>query len=173
VAGAAFVVSGCGGVLGPKVSDTVKALVPVSCAINNANIDNNSYTQAASDALQGFPYDGDKADDLTVPANRKRIFTQRQAELAKAQTTVDGLKPEGAFEKSLVAAARQDLRALEPAIAFDLRYSPTDLNAPTAPDVPPNELSNAIEGSSAEVTKAFNACKLPADVARRQTAYGG
>jgi hypothetical protein len=158
------------------VSDTVKALVPVSCAINNANIDNTSYGQAAINALgaatgQGIPYTGGKADDLTIAANRKRIFGQRQAELAKAQRTVDGLKPEGAFEKSLVSGARSDLRGLKAAIAFDLKYPPQ--NAPAAPDVTPNELSNAIEGSSADIAKAFDACKLPADVARRQAAYGG
>jgi hypothetical protein len=95
---------------------------------------------------QGIPYTGGTADDLTMPANRKRIVTRREVELAKAQRTVNGLKPEGAFDKSLVWAARSDLRGLKAAIVFDLTNAPDNAHAPAAPEVTPNHLATASRG---------------------------
>jgi hypothetical protein len=164
---------GCGGVLGPAVSPTVSALVPVSCAIDDANIENTNYVQAASDSLNGFPFTGNPEDDLTKAVNRRRVFTQRIAELSKAQRTLAGLRPKTDFEKSLVQAARADIRALAPEMRFSLRYAPDDVNAPTGPNNPANNLSSEVATSSAQIKNAFSACSRPADLIRRQKAYGG
>ena len=173
-AGAAPLVAiGCGGVLGPAVSPTVSALVPVSCAIDDANIENTNYVQAESDWLNGFSFTGNPKDDLMRAVNRRRVFTQRIAELTEARHTVAGLRPKTDFEKALVRAARADIRALAPEMRYGLTYAPNDKNAPTGPDNPANNLSSEVATSSAQIKKAFSACKTPADLVRRQQAYGG
>ena len=79
LAGAALVASGCGGVLGSDVSDKVKASVPLGCAIQHANRENDVYSAAVDMAFGNSTtkFRGFKSDDLSVDANRRRIFSAR------------------------------------------------------------------------------------------------
>jgi hypothetical protein len=159
-------------VLGAQVSDTVKALAPVGCAIDTANIDNANYAQAGSDALQGFPFSGVPKDDLTKPANRIRVFRARLDELQAQRKVLAGITPKSSYDEELTQAAREDVRAALAQTRYSLKYAPDAANSPPSPDAPANNLDGILSDASGSIQKAFGDCKIPADVQRRQQAYG-
>jgi hypothetical protein len=167
VAGVLFL-SGCGGVLGPEVSPVVEALPEVACTVAAAAADDQNYTSAITgDAFTGLP-----EDDISVAANRERIFSGHVEALEKATATVDGLAPATDIEKRLVQAAKDDIVAVMSLVETDRKFAPGDPKAPL-PEVFPTALDDAVEQSSQDVRAAFNTCTLPEDVRRRQKAYGG
>jgi len=173
VAGAALVVSGCGGVLGTAVSPTVAATVPMKCAIDNALAENENYANAVYAKTYSLPFEGDKADDLTKPANRLRIFRQRLAELKAQEPVLADLQPESPLDEQFAAAAKGDLKKAERLSAFNLRYAPGDPKSPDTDLPPPEALDNLLVDASASVKQQFGSCDIPADLTRRRKAYGG
>ena len=170
MAGAALL-SACGGVLGPAAGSTVEALAPVACTIAAATADDQSYTSIATSA--GGKFTGSRTDDLTVAANRDRIFGQRLRELQRAKETVAGLTSANDTEKALLEAAELDIEAAIDLVSYDRAWAPGDPKAPEPPLEFPTLLDEAIGESSQDIREAFATCSLPVDVVRRQQAYGG
>jgi hypothetical protein len=171
-AGAALVVSGCGGVLGTAVSPTVAAIVPVNCAIGNAVAENQNYGNAVYFKSNSLPFAGAKEDDLTRPANRLRIFRQRLAELKRQEPAIRKLDPESDLDEQFVAAAKGDLAKAEALSRFNLRWAPGDPKSPTT-DLPvPDALDGLISNASASVKQQFDSCEIPPDLVRRSQEYG-
>ena len=173
-AGAALVVSGCGGVLGTAVSPTVDAVVPVSCAIDNAVAENQNYGNAVylASSVPPIPFTGVKEDDLTKAANRRRIFNQRLAELKKQDPVIRKLSPESDLDDQFVAAAKGDLAKAEALSRFNLRWAPGDPKSPTT-DLPvPDALDGLVSNASDSVKQQFDSCEVPPDLARRSKEYG-
>jgi hypothetical protein len=173
VAGAALVVSGCGGVLGTGVSPTITAIIPVKCAIDHAIDENENYGNAVFFKSNSLPFEGNASDDLTKPANRTRIFRQRQAELKRQDPKIAELEPEDDLDEQFVSAVKSDLRDAEALMAFNLKYPPGDPKSPDTDLAVPTALDDLLGASSADVRRQFAACSSPADLARRTKEYGG
>ena len=174
MASAVLVASGCGGVLGSAVSDKVKASVPLGCAIQHANRENDVYF-AALDIATGnstTKFHGFKSDDLSVDANRRRIFGARLAELDKnaglAANDKGALNDE---ERSILRAMRDDLVASRILMRYDMRYSPGDRNVPVSTEVATN-LSDLVGGASNGIKTAFANCPVVPASERRAFEYG-
>src|SRR5262249_3623286 len=133
--------SGCGGVLGAAVSDKVKASVPLGCAIQHANRENDVYFGALDIATGNSTtkFHGFKTDDLSVNANRRRIFGARLAELDKNAGLA--ASDEGALndeERQILSAMRDDLAATRILMHYDMRWAPGDRKAPLLTEVATN-----------------------------------
>lgn len=140
----------------------------MACTVAAAAADDQHYTSAISgDAFRGRP-----EDNISVAANRERIFEYHIAELESAKTVVDGLTPTTEIETSLVEAAKADIDAALTLVTNDRKYAPGDPKAPL-PEVFPTVLDETVEQSSQDIRAAFEVCELPEDVVRRQKAYGG
>lgn len=165
--------TGCGGVLGPEVSEVVTSLAPVACTVETANTEDQSYAAAVTERLNRFPFEGLPRDDLRRPAVRRQVFATRVAELERAGPVLEGLTPSTDLERSLVGALQADVRDALATARYNLRWAPADPEAPVPPDVSTDRLVNALENSSDDVRSAFAGCRIPADVARRKAAYEG
>jgi hypothetical protein len=166
-AGALFL-SACGGVLGPTVSPVIEELPDIACTVAAVAADDQNYTSA----ITGDTFTGEPEDDFSVEASRTRIFNEHLASLDEAAATLDGLEPADDLEKELVQAAQDDVQAARTLATNDGKYAPGDPNAPL-PEVFPTSLDEAVEQSSQDIKDVFGTCTLPADVLRRQRAYGG
>jgi len=174
LAGAALVASGCGGVLGSSVSDTIKASAPLGCAIQHANRENDVYSAAVDMAFgnSGQKFRGFKSDNLSVDANRRRIFGARLAELAR--TAHDAASDKGAQsdeERQVLAAMRADLTATRILMRYDMRWAPGDPKAPLSTEVATN-LSDLLVGASSGIKTAFANCPVIPASERRAFEYG-
>ena len=174
LAGAALVASGCGGVLGSDVSDKVKASVPLGCAIQHANRENDVYSAAVDMAFGNSTtkFRGFKSDDLSVDANRRRIFSARLKELNNHAGLA--ANDEGALndeERQILAAMRADLVATRILMRFDMRYAPGDPKAPLSTEVATN-LSDLLVGASSGIKTAFATCPVVPASERRAFEYG-
>ncbi len=170
--GAALVFSGCGGVLGTSLSPTLTAVAPINCAVSKAVAEDSNYSQAVSDIANGFSFGGVAADDLTKPANRIRVFGQRQRELKRQDAALAALAPADAVDRQYAAAARADLRDAEALVAYDLKYRPGDPKAPAGGNVP-TALDDLAASGSPDLKKLFRKCAFPPDLTRRTQAYQG
>ncbi len=173
MAGAALVVAGCGGVLGPKVGDAVEPLPGVNCVVQAAAVEDQSYAAAVGERVNGFDFLGRPADNLRTPAVRRRVFTAQVRQLQAQRPILEGLRPESDIERRLVSATRADLAAALALVRYDLRWAPGDPRAPDAPTVAVEQVDEVLRDSSPDIRRLFAGCTLPADVARRQTAYAG
>jgi len=174
LAGAALAASGCGGVLGSSVSDTIKASAPLGCAIDHANRENDVYSAAVDMAFGTSPqkFRGFKSDDLSVDANRRRIFGARLAELAR--TAKDAASDKGTQndeERQILAAMRADLTATRILMRYDTRFAPGDTKAPLSTEVATN-LSDLLVGASSGIKKALGNCTVIPASERRAFEYG-
>jgi hypothetical protein len=169
-AAAALLVSGCGGAAG--VSDTIARLVPAACAIEHAGVEDSNYASALTNVINDFPFTGLAEDDLSNPANRRRIFTARIDELRAQVRTVATLTPSTDLERRLVSAAKRDLSAMIQAMNYDLRWPPGDPNAPPSADLP-TSLGDTAQTASDAVRSALNKCPALPDQERRTKAYSG
>jgi hypothetical protein len=153
------------------VSPVIDRLPDVACAVAAATADDQNYTSAISVA-SGDPFSGLPEDDIRVPANRDRIFSAHVHTLERERRALESLRPATDVEKQLVAAAKDDVAAALTLVTNDRRFAPGDPKAPL-PEVFPTRLDEAVDESSQDIKAAFGECSLPADVVRRQKAYGG
>lgn len=154
--------------LGPTVSPVVEQLPDIACTVAAVAADDQNYTSA----ITGGTFTGTPEDDFSVEVSRKRIFAEHLASLDRATATLDGLEPANDLEKELVQAAVDDVKAARTLATNDRDYAPGDPTAPI-PEVFPTHLDEAVEQSSQDIKNVFGICALPADVQRRQRAYGG
>src|SRR5262249_13467626 len=115
---------------------------------------------------------GPKSDDLSVAANRRRIFGARLAELDKNAGLA--ASDEGALndeERSILSAMRDDLVAWRILMRYDMHYAPDDRNAPLSTEVATN-LSDLIGGASSGIKTAFANCPVVPASERRAFEYG-
>lgn len=153
------------------MSPVIQKLPEVACTVAAAAADDQSYTSAISLAA-GDPFPGTAEDDFRTPANRERIFSAHVSALGRERTAVGNLDPASDVEKQLVRAAKEDIAAALTLVTNDRRYAPGDPEAPL-PELFPTRLDEAVDESSQDIKGAFGKCSLPADVVRRQKAYGG
>ena len=173
-AAAALLLSGCGGASGGKVSDTINGLVPAACAIEHASIEDSNYAAALTNVINDFPFTGAAQDDLTNPANRQRIFTERVDELRAQVRAVSALTPSTDLEHRLVSAARSDLSAMIQAMNYDLTWPPGDPNSPPSADLPTSlgdEAQTAPDSVRKALAKLREAGRLKTKGEKRATTY--
>jgi hypothetical protein len=171
--GAALLVTACGGTLGDRLGEGVRDLPDVACAIQAADLEDQNYAAAAGEALNGLPFAGGAADDLSRPAVRRAVFRARLADLERQRAILAGMAPAGDTERALVDAARADLAAAVRLVRYDLRFAPGDPDAPLPPEAGVERLDAALAEASAEIQGEFSGCEVPPDTGRRQRAYGG
>jgi hypothetical protein len=146
----------------------VQQLPDVACAVAAVAADDQNYTSA----ITGDSFRGQPEDDFGVAESRKRIFAAHLSALDKATKALSGLRPADELEEQLVQAAKDDVEAARTLATNDRDYAPGDPTAPI-PEVFPTSLDEAVEQSSQDIKDVFGTCVLPADVVRRQKAYGG
>lgn len=153
------------------MSPVIQKLPEVACVVAAAAADDQSYTSAIS-LTAGDPFPGKAEDDLRVAVNRERIFSAHVRALERERTALENLHPASDVERQLTRAAKDDIVAALTLATNDRRYAPGDPKAPL-PEVFPTRLDEAVDQSSQDIKDAFGECSLPADVVRRQKAYGG
>lgn len=169
----ASLLSGCGGVLEPPVSQAVEDLEPVVCSIARAAEEQANYEAAAALRTAGRRFRGDARDDLSDRMNRTRIFVSRVADLGRSERILRGLSTEIESEQALLDAAMTDLAAAKALMTYAREHAPGDPGAPPPPAEPPAALQAAIDASSDEAKEILGSCPTVIDLRNRSRAYRG
>ena len=159
--------------LGTQLSPTLSAVAPISCAVAKAVAEDQNYSQAVADIGNGLSFGGVPADNLAKPANRIRVFGQRQRELRSQVPALADLAPADAVDRQYAAAARADLHDAQALVAYDLKWPPGDPKSPNITPNSPTALDNLINSGSSELKNLFNKCAFPPDLIRRVKEYQG